>query len=164
MQRGFKGFARTPALPPPQFNIQWRWNNLVSMRQNYFILVGYLRKMRWNQQSEPPHLYIWNSIPETKDPPLKSEHSYFGILDLLSLWIRQHGRSKSLSVLRICDRYQPLMCWVIYLQKDAERFQSWLNTGDRRPFIVSVFDLFYCICFRHKHQYTKAKQKYTKTS
>ena len=135
------------------------------MRQNYFIFVGYLRKNEMKSAKRTPtSFYIWTPIPETKVLSLKSEHSYFGIVYLLSHWIRQHGRSKSLSVLRICDRYQPLMCWVIYLQKDAERFQSWLKTGDRRPFIVSIFDLFYYMCFRHKYQYTKEKQKDTKTS
>ena len=47
---------------PPRLlflNIRWKWNNLVSVRPNYFIFMGYLRKMRYNQQREPPTpLYI----------------------------------------------------------------------------------------------------------
>ena len=41
--------------PLPLFlNILWKWNNLVSVRPNYFIFMGYLRKMRYNQRSDPP--------------------------------------------------------------------------------------------------------------
>ena len=29
------------------------------MRPNYLIFIGYLRKMRENQQNEPPHLYTY---------------------------------------------------------------------------------------------------------
>ena len=32
--------------PPPQFlNILWKWNNLVPVRPNYFIFIGYLGRM-----------------------------------------------------------------------------------------------------------------------
>ena len=48
---------------PHQFlNILWKWNNLVSVRPNYFIFMEYLRKKRWNQQSEPSHLYIYEPL------------------------------------------------------------------------------------------------------
>ena len=43
IQRGLNGFAWTP---PLFLNILWTWNNLVSMRPNYFIFMGYLRKRR----------------------------------------------------------------------------------------------------------------------
>ena len=51
-----------PPPPPPFLNILWKWNNLVSVRANYFIFMGYSRKMRLNQQSDPPYTY---------EPPLK---------------------------------------------------------------------------------------------
>ena len=59
--RGDSGGSLHPPLPsPPQFlNILWNWNNLVSVRPNYFTFMGYLRKMRWNQQCEPPHIYTY---------------------------------------------------------------------------------------------------------
>ena len=34
---------------PSSLNILWKWNNLVSVRPNYFIFMGYLRKMRYNK-------------------------------------------------------------------------------------------------------------------
>ena len=49
IQRGFMGFALLPPPPPPpppQFlNILWKWNNLVPVRPNYFIFIGYLGRM-----------------------------------------------------------------------------------------------------------------------
>ena len=46
IQRGLRGFARTP-IPRPKFlSIPWKWNNLVSKRPNYFIFMRDLRKMR----------------------------------------------------------------------------------------------------------------------
>ena len=66
------GFNRTPSPPPVFFYILWKWNNLVSVRPNYFLCMGYLRKMRKNQQSEPHHphtqtyLYIWTPTPTRK--------------------------------------------------------------------------------------------------
>ena len=56
----FQGFAQTlsPPPPPPFLNVLWKWNNWVSVRPNYFFFIGYLGKMRENQQSEPPQLYI----------------------------------------------------------------------------------------------------------
>ena len=45
---------------PPQFlNILWKWNNLVSVRPNYSMFMGYLRNMRYNQQSYPQHIYTY---------------------------------------------------------------------------------------------------------
>ena len=50
---GAQGVRLNP-LPSPVFlNILWKWNNLFSMRPNYFILMEYFReKKRFNQQSE----------------------------------------------------------------------------------------------------------------
>ena len=65
------GVRLSPHLCTLFLNILWKWNNLVSGRPNYFIFMGYLRKMRWNQQSEPPTpLNIWTPFPEILDPPL----------------------------------------------------------------------------------------------
>ena len=57
--------------PAPLFlNILWKWNNLVSVRPNYFIFIEYLRKMRENQQNKPlTPLYIWTHFSEILDPP-----------------------------------------------------------------------------------------------
>ena len=58
IQRGLRGFARTPPPRQPFLNILWKWNNLVSGRPNYFIFMGHLRK--WDQnQSESQHLDIY---------------------------------------------------------------------------------------------------------
>ena len=45
----------------PVLNSQWKLNNKVYMRHEtkLFHLTGYLRKMRLNQQSEPPPLYTF---------------------------------------------------------------------------------------------------------
>ena len=52
---------------------------MVSLRPNYFIFMGYLRQMRYNQQSEPPHLYTYEplsrnpgSTPDTRKPLMPS--------------------------------------------------------------------------------------------
>ena len=63
---GALGVAWAPS-PLPFLNILWKWNNLGSLRPNYFIIMGYLSKMRSNQQCEPPYLY-------THEPP--SEESW----------------------------------------------------------------------------------------
>ena len=47
---GSIGGSLEPPSCPPFFNILWKWNNLVSQRPNYFIFLGYLRKMSKNQQ------------------------------------------------------------------------------------------------------------------
>ena len=56
----------------PRFlNILWKWNNLVSMRPNYFIFMGYLRQMRLNHKKRTPTpLYTWTRFPEILDPPM----------------------------------------------------------------------------------------------
>ena len=68
------GSSLEPLYPPPPFpflNILWKWNNyLVAMRPTYFIFIEYLRKMNWNQQSEPNKpLYWWTPSPEILIPP-----------------------------------------------------------------------------------------------
>ena len=55
---GVQGFARIPS-PPSVFKYPMKINNLLSLRPNYFIFMGYLRKMRTNQQSETPLLYTY---------------------------------------------------------------------------------------------------------
>ena len=35
-------------------NIPWKWNNLVSLRPNHFIFIGYLKTGTWRRSSEPP--------------------------------------------------------------------------------------------------------------
>ena len=48
-----EGAQRIPSNPPPCrpfLNIIWKWNNLVSVRPNYFIFMGYLRK--WDKISK----------------------------------------------------------------------------------------------------------------
>ena len=42
IQKGFRGIARAPSRPR-FLNILSKWYNLVSLRPNYFILMGYLR-------------------------------------------------------------------------------------------------------------------------
>ena len=59
---GSRGSLKLPSLIPLFLNIPWKWNNLVSVRPNYFIFMKYLRKNRWHQQSEPPHLYTYEPI------------------------------------------------------------------------------------------------------
>ena len=44
--RGGSGGSLGPPPRHPLFNILWKWNNLVSVRQNYFICKEYLRKLR----------------------------------------------------------------------------------------------------------------------
>ena len=40
IQRGFSGFAWTP-FPPKFLRFLWKWNNLVSLRPNYFVFMEY---------------------------------------------------------------------------------------------------------------------------
>ena len=42
---GDSGGSLEPPPRPPFLNTLWKWNNLVSMRPNYFMFIGYLRKM-----------------------------------------------------------------------------------------------------------------------
>ena len=67
-----EGVHSNPPPCPLFLNILWNWNNLVSMRPNYFIFMGYLRKRRQNQQSEPLPLHTYEHFPEILDPPLFS--------------------------------------------------------------------------------------------
>ena len=45
------------------FNIQWKWNNLVSLRPNYFIFIGYLNTLGREGVRVTPH-------EPPLDPPL----------------------------------------------------------------------------------------------
>ena len=63
---GIQGVRLNPSLRPV-FKYPMKMKNLVSMRPNYFIFMGYLRT---NQQSGPPCHYIWTPFPEILDPPL----------------------------------------------------------------------------------------------
>ena len=61
-----QGFHMNPSPRSPFLNNLWKWNNLVSVKPISFFM-GYLRKMRWNQQSEPTTpLYIWTLFPEIR--------------------------------------------------------------------------------------------------
>ena len=71
--RGVSGGTLDPLPPPPPLNIPWKWNNLVSVRPNYFIFMGYLRKMiKFSKANPLPSLYIWTPFPEFLDSPLRS--------------------------------------------------------------------------------------------
>ena len=55
-----------PLFPSPVFlNILWKWNNFVSVRPNYFIFFGYLRKNKIKSATlykyEPPIQKSWIS-------------------------------------------------------------------------------------------------------
>ena len=58
---GFQGVRSNP-LPPPPPILKYP----MKMRPNYFIFMGYLGKTRYNQQSEPPHLYMYE--PPSRNP------------------------------------------------------------------------------------------------
>ena len=63
---GFRGFARIP-LPAPRFlNILWKWNNLVSVRPNYFIFFGYDKIRRFAKTPPSTHFFNiqqkWNNL------------------------------------------------------------------------------------------------------
>ena len=45
-QEGVQGVRLNPLARPQFLNIPWKWNNLVSLRPNYFIFMGYLRQTR----------------------------------------------------------------------------------------------------------------------
>ena len=55
---GLGGRLNPTPRPRPILNILWNWNDLVSVRPKYFIFVGFLRKMKQIQQSEPQHTFI----------------------------------------------------------------------------------------------------------
>ena len=73
---GSGGSLDTPP-PPPLFflNIPWKWNNLVSLRPNYFIFKGYLRKNEIKSAKRTPlppfPLHIWTPCSEILNPPLQ---------------------------------------------------------------------------------------------
>ena len=50
---GVQGVCWNPPFPSPLpfFNFLWKWNNLFSLRPNYFIFIGYLRK-KWDKISK----------------------------------------------------------------------------------------------------------------
>ena len=56
IQRGFRGVLSNPP-PPPFLNILWKWNNLLSVRPNYFIFMGYLRKNEIESEKSKPRAY-----------------------------------------------------------------------------------------------------------
>ena len=68
-----------------------------SQRDHYIISMGYLRKLRLNQKSEPLHLYTYEPLfPEILDPPLICQ--YGRLLEIFA-----HMRY----VTRQCFRYSP---------------------------------------------------------
>ena len=70
IQRGFRGVRLTLPPPPPFLNIPRKCDNLVSVRPNYFIFMGYVSKLRSNHKSEPPLLTHMNHFPEIPFPSL----------------------------------------------------------------------------------------------
>ena len=71
---GVQGFTWTrtplhppPPPPPPFLNILWKWNNLVSVRPNYFIFMGHLRKLRENYKQSQHHTFI-HTNPLSRNP------------------------------------------------------------------------------------------------
>ena len=44
--RGGQGVSLNPPSRPQFLYNLWKWNNLVSVRPNYFVFMGYLRKIR----------------------------------------------------------------------------------------------------------------------
>ena len=76
-----------PSLPTIFKYIQWKWNNLVSMRPNYFILMGYLRK--WEKISKVnPHTFMYTNPPfaEILDLPLGWNHILCTFWDLWAVY------------------------------------------------------------------------------
>ena len=47
-----------PTLNPRFLNILWKWNNLVSVRPNYFIFMGCLSKKQIKSAKRTPHTFI----------------------------------------------------------------------------------------------------------
>ena len=63
---GSRGGLLEPPSYPPFLNILWKWNNLVSMRLNYFIFMRYVRKMGTGAQQRIKGLAQWrNAVPPT---------------------------------------------------------------------------------------------------
>ena len=67
---------------------QWKWNNLVSLRPNYFVYIGYLKRGRVGGLSEPPEPPL--------DPPL--------LIDILTesaiLLIERNSKGMTVSLLK----------------------------------------------------------------
>ena len=108
---GSGGWLRPP--PYPLFlNIQWKWNNLVSVRPKYFIFMRYLRKMRENQQSKPQNLY-------TYEPPFQKSwipHWYnFHSCKLCKGLFRRHDFVRHDFVMYDFSVYTALQCHVWFL-------------------------------------------------
>ena len=134
VKKGVKFTYRTFSLepPPPFLYILWKWNNLVSVRMkqfdltnlvlvrpNYFIFIGYLRKGKWT----PTHFYIWTPFPEIVDPPLNSQMRYTSQtqaeLDerrtirkhLFCVWVWGGGIYYNMSVWATTWDFQPCGIW-----------------------------------------------------
>ena len=64
--RGVHGVQGNPPPRPPFLNILWKWNDLVSVRPNYFIFMGFLRK--WDKISKAnPHTFM-HMKPLSRNP------------------------------------------------------------------------------------------------
>ena len=121
---GSRGGSLDPPLCPLFLNILWKWSNLVSVRPNYFIFMGYmyLRKMRRNQQCDPPPpphthtytcvpLYTWTPFLEILDPPLSLlTYTKYGCRLTLDIWHFRHLAPRQRHW-RICDKYRNLAHW-----------------------------------------------------
>ena len=68
--------------PRPNLNILWKWNNLVSVRPNYFILMGYLRKMK-KKSAKRTHtpLYMYMN-PHSRNPGYAPDGCTFCIYNI----------------------------------------------------------------------------------
>ena len=85
------GLLETP-LPTPVLHIQWKWINLVSqsVRPNYFILIGHLRKMKIEikpAKRVATPLYIWTSL--SRNPGSAPVHNRFSWSWFLSIYFDQ---------------------------------------------------------------------------
>ena len=62
---GFGGFDRIPLLAPPphpSLKILWKWNNLVSVRPNSFLFMGYLGKCDKSAKRHPPPPLLYEPL------------------------------------------------------------------------------------------------------
>ena len=69
--RGGSGGTHEPPPHPPFLNILWKWNDLVSVRPNYFISMGYFKNLINSAKWTPIALYLRTPSQEIVDPPLK---------------------------------------------------------------------------------------------
>ena len=88
-----EGVHSNPPPCPPFLNILWKWNNLVTVRPNYFIFMGYLRKTREISKANPHNFIHMNPLSRnsgsatTMQPMLlalmsaltHSDHVFFGL-------------------------------------------------------------------------------------